>query len=413
MTALLRKFLLTAAVLILVSAHAADDVLLAKGEKVDAEVTTQQGTYKIGASNASMKDVLAIRFAPDAPPARMPSGVFIRGGSLIAGTLVSVIGNDAEVNSSALGALKLKREDIAGAFSPLPSGQAENMPELARYSALLGATLANYGATLQPGKRTRVRYAGLDEVVAERVMRVGNEQILLTTKGKGVETINRQFVRLLEMNVPDAPAAAPDETKFGPEVIVRLKAGDLLRGRVVKLDNAALTLHTSFMGDKVIDRTLLAVMFLAGTENAGVTWLSSQKPARAVHTPLFDSDFPARMDASSDGGDMNIKGLPLERGIGVHSKSELEFTLPGTPARFIAVVGIDAETKGRGSVVARVLADGKEVWKSQTITGKDAAQLINVDLGTAKSLVLAVDFGPDEDDSGDHFDWGWAAVVNK
>lgn len=413
MTASLRKSILTAAVLLISNSFGADDVLLTKGEKVEAEVSTQQGTYKIGGANASMKDVLAIRFAPDAPPARMPSGVFIRGGSLIAGTLVSVIGNDADVNSSALGALKLKREDIAGAFSPLPSGQAENMPELARYSALLGATLGTYGATLQPGKRTRVRYAGLDEILAERVMRVGGEQILLTTKGKGVETINRQFVRLLEMSTGEPPAPSPDETKFGPEVIVRLKAGDLLRGRVVKLDNAALTLHTSFMGDKIIDRSLLAVMFLAGTENAGVTWLSAQKPTKAVHTPLFDSDFPARMDASSDGGDMNIKGLPLERGIGVHSKSELEYTLPGTPARFIAVVGIDAETKGRGSVVARVLADGKEVWKSQPITGKDAPQLVNVDLGNAKSIVLAVDFGPDEDDSGDHFDWGWAAVVGK
>lgn len=413
MTTSLRKSFLTALALLLSSVFAADDVLLAKGEKVEAGVSTQQGTYKVGGANVSMKDVLAIRFAPDAPPARMPSGVFIRGGSLIAGTLTSVIGNDAEVNSSALGTLKLKRDDIAGAFSPLPSGQAENMPELARYSALLAATLGTYGASLQPGKRCRVRFAGLDEVHAERVMRVGSEQILLTTKGKGVETINRQFVRLLEMNASDAPAASPDETKLGPEVIVRLKAGDLLRGRVVKLDNAALTLHTSFMGDKVIDRSLLAVMFLAGTENTGVLWLSSQKPARAVHTPLFDSDFPARMDASSDGGDMNIKGLPLERGIGVHSKSELEFALPGTPARFVAVVGIDAETKGRGSVTARVLADGKEVWKSQPITGKDASQLISVDLGNAKSLVLAVDFGPDEDDSGDHFDWGWAAVVNK
>jgi len=41
-------------------------------------------------------------------------------------------------------------------------------------------------------------------------MRIGNEQILLTTKGKGVETINRQFVRLLEMNTSEMPPATPD-----------------------------------------------------------------------------------------------------------------------------------------------------------------------------------------------------------
>jgi hypothetical protein len=45
------------------------------------------------------------------------------------------------------------------------------------------------------------------------------------------------------------------------------------------------------------------------------------------------------------------------------------------------------------------------------VTGKDPALLVAVELGGAKTLKLQVDFGPDEDDSGDHWDWGWAAVV--
>jgi hypothetical protein len=62
-------------------------------------------------------------------------------------------------------------------------------------------------------------------------------------------------------------------------------------------------------------------------------------------------------------------------------------------------------------VIARVLADGKEVWKSQPILGSTEAQAVSVDLGAAKTLTLIVESGADNDDSGDHFNWGWAAVV--
>src|SRR5205823_7207309 len=125
-----------------------------------------------------------------------------------------------------------------------------------------------------------------------------------------------------------------------------------------------------------------------------------------VHTPVFDAQFPARMDASVEGGNLTVGGFLCERGIGVHSRSQITFNLPGTPAKFVAVCGIDAETKGRGEVSARVLADGKEVWSAASISGKDAAKFIPaVDLGTAKTLELEVDYGADGDDSGDHFDW--------
>ena len=395
--------------------RAAEDVLNTKGQRREARVAVSNGAWKIGDAATSARDVLVVRFSQEAPPARMPAGVFIRGGSLLSGSLSSIIGDVAEVGSSAFGPLKLKREDIAGAFSPLPPGQAENMPELARYSSLVAAALGTPGALLQPGFRCRVRFAGLDELQAERVMRVGPDQILLSTKSKGVESVSRQFVRMLEMEAPPASSMplSPEDARLGPEMIVRLKSGDLLRGRVASLDDRSLTLHTSFMGAKQIEHGMLAALFHAGAAGSGVAWLSAQTPVKAAHIPMFDSEFPARLDASVDGGCIRIKDLSCERGIGVHSRSELEFSLPGTPQRFISSCGIDAETKGRGCVVARVLADGKELWKSPALTGKDAAVTVALDLGPAKALTLLVDFGPDEDDSGDHFDWGWAALAPK
>ncbi|MCY3019017.1 MAG: NPCBM/NEW2 domain-containing protein, partial [Planctomycetota bacterium] len=375
------------------------------------------GVWKVGGAAARPTDMLAIRFSSDPPPPRMPSGVFLRGGSLLAGSLTTIIGDVAEVSSNALGPLKLKREDVAGAFSPLPPGQAENMPELGRYAALLGATLGTPGAKLQPGKRCRVRFAGLDELQGERIMRVGSDQILMATKSKGVETVSRQFVRMIEMSIADGPPPGGD-ARLGPEMIVRLKGGDLLRGRVAKLDDKSLTLQTACLGERQIERGMLAALFAAGGEGSGVVWLSAQAPTKAVHIPMFDSDFPARMDASVDGNSPTLRSsqsgppLPCERGIGVHSRSELEFAVPAGGQRFISLCGIDNETKGRGVVTARALADGRELWKAPgPITGKDAAFVLSLELGGARALSLQVDFGPDDDDSGDHFDWGWAAIV--
>jgi NPCBM/NEW2 domain len=388
------------------TAQAADEILLTRGERVSGDLNGGQNQFKAGGKDVKPGDILAVRFSNDAPPVRMQSGVFLRGGSLIAGTLSSLIRDEAEVTSAAFGALKLKRDDIAGAFSPLPPGQSENMPELASYAAILSATLGNPNAKLKPGTQTRLRFAGLDEVSAEKVMRIGTEQILLSSK-KGVETIGRQYARLLEIAVPALQANA-DDAKFGPEWIVRLKSGDLLRGRVMKIDGGGMTLKTTFFGDRTIERGLLAAMFQSGDS---ATWLSTLKPAKDVQTPYFDASFPTRLDANAGGGDMLLRGIPVERGVGVHSKSEIEFSIPQGSTRFVALAGIDDSTRGRGAVSARVLVDGKEVWKVASATGKDAAQWVGVDLGGAKTLRLEVDFGADDDDSGDHFNWGWAALV--
>ena len=413
------KLLLPIVLFVLATAAVAADpgvLFTAKGERLEGPLSAADGGIRVGPMTVPLKDVIAVRFSPEAPPPHVDAGIFLRGGTMLTGTLLTLIGDQAEAASSAFGALKLKRDDIAGAFFPLPSGQSENMPSLAHYAGVFSATVGTYGAPFSPGTVCRVRFAGLDEMQAEKLMRVGTEQILLTTKLKSIETVKRQFVRMIELNSPALPAPSPDDEKLGPEVIVRLKAGDLIRGRLMKVNDNVLTLRTSCLGDKDIQRSLLAALFLSASPNdkgLGLTWLSSMKPEKSFHTPVFDAEFAARFDTTVDGGDMMIQGQPIERGIGVHSKSELTFKLDGTPRRFFSLYGIDAETNGRGGVTARVLADGKEVWKSGYVSAKDAAKIVSVDLGPAKTLTLEVDYGSDGDDSGDHFNWGWASVIRN
>lgn len=400
--------------LLSVSVFAAEDVLLARGEHVLADVTGGAAGWRIAGNTFRTAEVLCIRFCSDPPPASVASGVFIRGGSMLSGSLASRIGDTAEVTSNTFGALTLKTEEVAGAFSPMPPGQAENMPELSRYASLAAAVFGSAGTSLQPGKRMRLKSMNLDETQLKDVMRVSPESIMVEFPDKRVETINRSVIRLIEIGVPPLPAPGRTELALGPEVFVRLRNGDLIRGRVVRLDDKALTLRTTFAGEKALPRGVLAAIFLAGDGNSGVTWLSAQTPAKAQHTPLFDAEFPARMDSSVGRNGICVGNQPCERGLGVHSKSVLEYTLAGAPQqRFVAICGIDAETKGRGEVVARILADGEEKWNSGPVKGKDPAKIANVDISGAKTLTLEVDFGPDNDDSGDHFDWGWAAVISR
>jgi hypothetical protein len=388
-------------------------VLLAHGERAQGEISGSGGSWRMGDKKLKAGEALVIRFSSEPPPANLASGVFIRGGSLIVGSLASLIGDTAEVNSNVLGALKLKRDDLAGLFTPLPAGQAENIPDLARYSALLNVAFDTGSPNLQPGKICRIRQASGDEFIAESVTKIGLEQILCRTKDKGIESFGRQNIRLLELKTPPVQSAPVDEENSGPEFVLRLKGGDLIRGRVVKLNEQGLTLRTEFMGEKFFERSTLAALFLAGGPASGVVWLSSLSPSRIVQTPVFDASFPPRMDASIDRACINIGALHCERGVSMRSQSAVEFPLPEGSWRVVSLYGIDRETKGRGLAVGRVLANGREVWKSEPVAGGDDAKLLALDIGKTRSITLAVDYGPDDDDSGDHFDWGWAAVVGK
>jgi hypothetical protein len=119
-----------------------------------------------------------------------------------------------------------------------------------------------------------------------------------------------------------------------------------------------------------------------------------------------------RLDLSCEGRLLTLGGLVCDRGLGVHAKSELRYALDGKPGkRLRALVGVDDETRGRGAAVARVLLDGREAWNSGLLRGGAPPIALELELGKAKALTLLVDYGPEDDDSGDHVDWGWAAIV--
>lgn len=117
----------------------------------------------------------------------------------------------------------------------------------------------------------------------------------------------------------------------------------------------------------------------------------------------------SREGASVDKRPLTIAGKVYKRGIGTHARSELAIALDGEATRFLSLVGVDDEMRGRGSVRFAVEADGKRVAETGVIRGGEAPQVISADLTGAKRMILIVEDGGDGI-AADHADWAGAMI---
>ena len=113
---------------------------------------------------------------------------------------------------------------------------------------------------------------------------------------------------------------------------------------------------------------------------------------------------------SVDNHPIFIDGKRYEHGFGTHANSILRIALNGKAERFTATVGVDDEVGQRGSVIFKVVGDGKTLWESGVLRGGDPAKEVSVDLhGVTKLLLLVGDAG--DDLNYDHADWAEAKIV--
>jgi glucose/arabinose dehydrogenase len=114
--------------------------------------------------------------------------------------------------------------------------------------------------------------------------------------------------------------------------------------------------------------------------------------------------------AAGDGGPLRLRGVAYAKGLGVHAVSDLRYTLGGRCQSFTAVIGVDDEVGGRGSVVFQVWADGVRLFDIGVLTGTSAAVPVSVGVaGRAElqPLETEADGSPDFD----HADWADARLA--
>ncbi|MDH6124694.1 NPCBM/NEW2 domain-containing protein [Kitasatospora sp. GP82] len=174
------------------------------------------------------------------------------------------------------------------------------------------------------------------------------------------------------------------------------------RGGVVQVKTAALATSSAF---RLVLDGASAVGSQAGP--SGDVWASDLPWTNEVN-----GWGPAERDRSNgetgpaDGHPITLKGTVYPKGIGVHADSDIEIATGGRCSALSAVVGIDDEINGYGSVTFSVVADGRTLWTSPVLTGRSAALPVTVPLGTADRVHLEVTAADSK--TGDHADWAAA-----
>jgi beta-galactosidase len=149
-----------------------------------------------------------------------------------------------------------------------------------------------------------------------------------------------------------------------------------------------------------------SALAMAGSANDVVIW-NYLKTGMATSVTQGWRD--TRTDASISGQPLSIAGKHFEKGLGTHAPGQMVFPLGGNHHAFSADVGVDDQGGATGSVVFKVLLDGREAFDSGLMKFGQSAKHVSLDLNGVSELRLVVTDGGDGV-QGDHADWANAAI---
>lgn len=369
------------------SAAPGAELLTPSGDRVKGEARISGGRLTIGDTRLAVAEIVDLRLSAGPWADTIDQGLVLAGGDILTGVVVSLQAGKIAFRSDSLGDLELRAGQVrAAVLGPQPL-------------AGLGRPLAGgEGAVLVNGDFA----AGSAEWI--------NDLFVGINTGRRTIRLPRARTALVRLpSAEDAPAGRAGTGRAAePRQYVRLVSGERLSGRVRSLSGGRLVLATDFAGDVTLPERAVNSLW---SEGGAIVPLGSLEPAEVKQTPQFDESFPHRVDRSLSGGFLSVAGRRYERGIGCHSRCEIEYEIGGGYSALVAEIGIDDAARGRGEVVFRVLADGEVVFESAPVRGGEAARPIRVRLSRARRVRLVADFGADGASLGDHADWCRAVLV--
>jgi len=171
-------------------------------------------------------------------------------------------------------------------------------------------------------------------------------------------------------------------------------------------------------GGAAADERPITVSAVAGIEqvNGPVSWLTSRAPSEDVQVPFVASAaagalWRTRIDTDVAGAPLLVAGRTFKRGIGVHSYSRLVYPLDGAYKAFRTRYGIN-DSLTRADVTVRILAGGKVVHEAKNVRPGVLSPVVSLDLGSAKTITLEVDFGAGYDVQ-DRLNWIEPALLRN
>ncbi|WP_157664999.1 NPCBM/NEW2 domain-containing protein [Mariniblastus fucicola] len=244
------------------------------------------------------------------------------------------------------------------------------------------------------------------------------EKLMLNFKGKSRPIKTEKLAAVV---IADLGLSPPQ----GSMATVATIDGSMIRGVLTSYDQNSISLLLT--GRQTV--TIPVHQFVRiDIDSDSIAYLSSLEPVEVRQRPQFTvarqwqrnrsvEGNPIRLlvgkDSAGSDGSLTTDGLAqvqtFENGIGTSSFSRIVFENTKDFSRFLATVGIDAETEGHGDCEMRVEGDGITLW-SQRVRGSDVAVQIDVDISGISQIALVVDPG-EQFDLADHADWARARFL--
>jgi hypothetical protein len=114
-----------------------------------------------------------------------------------------------------------------------------------------------------------------------------------------------------------------------------------------------------------------------------------------------------KLNKTVTGGALIVGNQKYESGIGVHARSQIRFGLRSVYSKFRASVGVTSDVNRQtpgGTVIFVIRTEGREIWRSPTISKGQPAVPVEVSLAGVDKLSLEVEGGPDGNGD-DHAAW--------
>ncbi len=173
-----------------------------------------------------------------------------------------------------------------------------------------------------------------------------------------------------------------------------LPGGVVVSGRWKDLDTSVWKIVTAWGQDLNLPAAdVQGVKFRGGK----MTYLSDLNPSKVEETPFFGRRLPWRRNVNLVGEPLKMNGQTYDRGVAVHSRSDLTYDLNREYSTFEALVGFDEAAKGLGRVDCRVFADGKEIYSNPDLRADGPPVKLSLPVAGTEQLRLLVDFGRGQD----------------
>ncbi len=353
---------------------------------------TIRARSEVGPFEWKWEEILAVAVnETDARPSRYPA-LLLAGGEVIHGEIVSSTEESIEIKSELAGVMTVPLASVEGILlADRLSGRAKaNMIDRIRLLPRTGdAFLLANGDVLKgtvsqfgPGIWTLEVDGQARSVEVDRLMGVALDPRLIDYKPAGEP--------LVMMCWTD-----------GSKVLAKSLRVDADKCEIQSSLGLTMSLSWGGEGGPAIQRFEV--------RGGRARYLSEFEPVEERKEAYFDVPPTWRRDARADGELMMLAGQEYQRGLGMRSRTRLDYDVTGYD-RFLSTIGIDDGASDEAGVVFRVLVDGKQVFESPVMSLSTAPLPVDLALSGGEKISLVVDFGP-RGDAGDLANWGGARVI--